>query len=197
MSARYHALALLLAITLAYLWLQVPILKQYSFQIFSLFVAAFLIMKRFKKAKFWHIMPDMASLEITLITFAFLLLIGATGNTKSLFFPLGYIHLFFLVMASEVPTAIIATVAIMLFHYSVEPSLDITTIQSIITLPIMLAIFLFARKQYDEAHLNKAAAERSEQLRRQEHAAQQKTQTDPLLNSTIAQQPDQTPTNQA
>lgn len=197
MSARYHALALLLAITLAYLWLQVPILKQYSFQIFSLFVAAFLIMKRFKKAKIWHIMPDMASFEITLITFAFLLLIGATGNTKSLFFPLGYIHLFFLVMASEVPTAIIATVAIMLFHYSVEPSLETTTIQAILTLPIMLAIFLFARKQYDEAHLNKVAAERSEQLRKQEHAVQQKPQTDPLLDSTIAQQPDQTPTNQA
>lgn len=201
MSARYHALALLLAITLAYLWLQVPILKQYSFQIFSLFVAAFLIMKRFKKAKLWHIMPDMASFEITLITFAFLLLIGATGNTKSLFFPLGYIHLFFLVMASEVPTAIIATVAIMLFHYSVEPSLETATLQAILTLPIMLAIFLFARKQYDEAHLNKIAAEHSEQLRQLEHNSQNNQRVPLRTDSHIAQNPEsqtnQSPTNQA
>lgn len=201
MSARYHALALLLAITLAYLWLQVPVLKQYSFQIFSLFVAAFLIIKRFKKAKLWHIMPDTASFEITLLTFAFLLLIGATGNTNSIFYPLGYIHLFFLVMASEVPTAIIATIAIMLFHYTVQPSLEINTIQSIITLPIMLAIFLFARRQYDEAHLNRIAAEHSEQLRKLEHAAHEK-ESSPLSTEThIAQnsenQPTQSPTNQA
>lgn len=174
MSAKYHALALLLAITLAYLWLQVEVLRNYSFQIFALFVAIFLIGKRFKKAKAWHILPDWASLEITLITFAFLLLIGATGNTKSLFYPLAYVHLFFLVMTSHVQTAIVATVAIMLFHYAVEPQLDISTIQTIITLPIMLAIFLFARRQYDEAHLTRLSANHTKAIK------------DPLTKSTFA-----------
>lgn len=164
MSARYHTLALLLSITLAYLWLQVPILRQFSFQIFALFVAAFFIVKRFKKAKLWHILPDWASLEITLFTFAFLLLIGSTGNTVSLFYPLTYIHLFFLVMTSHTPTAIVATIAIMLFHYAVEPNLEIATIQALMTLPIMLAIFLFARKEYDEAHLAKLSAAHQESL---------------------------------
>ena len=86
MSARYHTLVLLLAITLAYLWLQVPVLRTYSFQIFALFLAGFFIVKRFKKAKIWHILPDAASYEITLLTFSFLLLIGATGNTESYFY---------------------------------------------------------------------------------------------------------------
>jgi hypothetical protein len=121
-------------------------------------VATFLIIKRYKKAKAWHILPDWASLEITLITFAFLLLIGATGNTLSPFYPLTYIHLFFLVMTSHIQTAIVATIAIMLFHYAVEPEMSMATIQAITTLPIMLAIFLFARKQYDEAHLAKLSA---------------------------------------
>lgn len=176
MSAKSHALALLLSVTLAYLWLQVPLLRQYSFQIFALLLGTFLIVKRYKKAKFWHILPDWASLEITLITFAFLLIIGATGNTQSLFYPLAYVHLFFLVMTSHVQTAIVATIAIMLFHYAIEPEFTIATIQAITTLPIMLAIFLFARKQYDEAHLAKIA--------KQHHEANH--QEDPLNHSTIA-----------
>lgn len=166
MSARYHTLALLLSITLAYLWLQIPVLRQYSFQIFALLVFTFFMVKRFKKAKLWHILPDWASLEITLITFAFLLLIGSTENTESIFYPLTYIHLFLLVMTSHTQTAIVATIAIMLFHYALEPNMEMATIQALITLPIMLAIFLFARKEYDEAHLAKLAAAREETLQK-------------------------------
>lgn len=157
MPARYHAAALLLSITLAYFWLQIPFLSQYSLQMFALLVVMFLITKRFKKAKLWHILPDMASIETILITFSFLLLIGATGDTSSWFFPLAYINLFFLVMASETPTAIVATLAMMLFFYALSPELKVGTIQVLIALPIMLAIFLFARKEYDEAHLAKLA----------------------------------------
>lgn len=180
MEAKYHALAILIAVTLAYLWLQVDVLRQFSFQIFALFLASFMIIKRYKKAKFWHILPDWASIELTIITFPFLLLIGATGNTESLFYPLGYIHLFFIVMTSHVPTAIVATIGIMLFHYALGPELTPATIQSIITLPIMLAIFLFARKQYDEAHLNRLAAQYARTL---PTAA---PHSDPSLNSTTA-----------
>ncbi|PIR61540.1 MAG: hypothetical protein COY81_00790 [Candidatus Pacebacteria bacterium CG_4_10_14_0_8_um_filter_43_12] len=220
MSAKFHSLALLMTIALAYIWLQVPLLRMYSLQIFALFVLAFLVIKRFKKAKLWHILPEWASYEITLLTFAFLLLIGATGNTKSLFFPLGYVNLFFLVMTSYVPTAIIATAAIVLFHYALDPELSVATIQSISTLPIMLAIFLFARKEYDEAHLAKLAAEQAKQLLPNEldpsiqtpinavpqvpqpapqPVPQAENKADPLLNSTIAadqavQNPQQTTT---
>lgn len=186
MPAKYHAIVLLITITLAYLWLQVPFLEKYSFQIFAFFVVIFLIIKRYKKAKIWHILPDWASYEITVLTFAFLLLIGATGNTRSLFYPLGYIHLFFLVMTTHIPTAIVATIAIMLFHYALDPGVDISTLQSIITLPIMLAIFLFARKQYDEAHLTKLAAQQNDSLKKQQLP-------DPLLDSTLANNSDNVP----
>lgn len=183
MTAKYHTLALLFSIALAYFWLSIPFLKPFTFQIFALLVASFLIIKRYKKAKLWHILPEWASFEITLLTFAFLLLIGATDNTRSLFYPLGYIHLFFLVMTSHTKTAIVATIAIMLFHYALEPNLDITTVQAVITLPIMLVIFLFARKQYDEAHLAKLAEKYHQSL---DKTSSKDPSIDPINKSTIA-----------
>jgi len=151
MSSAAHAVSIVVAIALAYLWLQVPILNQYSLQIFAAMMIIFFVVKRFRKAEIWHIAPDPGSLELTIITFAFLLLIGATGNTESIFYPLGYIHLFFIVMACTVPTAIIATAFIMLFHYALEPMFDVSHMQALITLPIMLVLFAFAKHQYDQA----------------------------------------------
>lgn len=190
MPARYHAVALLLSITLAYFWLQIPMLSQFSLQIFALFVIAFLVIKRFKKAKLWHILPEMASVEIILITFSFLLLVGGTGGTSSWFFPLIYVNLFFLVMASETPTAIISTIAMMLFFYALDPGLKTSTIQSLIALPLMVAIFLFARKEYDEAHLAKLAQKKDALSQETDsddtHPAQEQPDYKPVPKSTIA-----------
>jgi len=151
MSSAAHAVSIVVAIALAYLWLQVPILHNHSLQIFALMMIAFFVIKRLRQAKMWHIAPDPGSLELSIITFSFLLLIGATGNTQSVFYPLGYLHLFFIVLACTVPTAIIATTTIMLFHYAVQPAFDMTHLQALIALPIMLVLFLFTKHQYDQS----------------------------------------------
>ncbi|PIR60268.1 MAG: hypothetical protein COU67_02800 [Candidatus Pacebacteria bacterium CG10_big_fil_rev_8_21_14_0_10_44_54] len=156
MSNVLHSAALVITIGFVYVWLSIPVLQPYSLQIFALTIAVFFIIKRLAKAKFWHIVPEHASLEITLLTFAFLILIGATGNLESPFFALSYIHLFFLVLATRPPTAIVTTIATALLHFSLAGTLNAAMLQALISLPVLLLIFLFAKAQYDEA---KAAEE--------------------------------------
>lgn len=151
MSSSAHTISLMAAIALAYLWLQVPALRDHSLQIFAVMMVGFFVIKRIRKAKLWHIAPDRESWELSIITFSFLLLIGATGNTESIFYPLGFLHLFFIVLASTVPTAIGATAGIMLFHYAIEQSFTFSDLQTMISLPIMLVLFIFTKHQYDQS----------------------------------------------
>jgi hypothetical protein len=151
-----HILALLASIVFAYIWITLDALRPYSLQIFSLTIAVFFISKRMAKAKLWHIVPEHATLEVTLLTFAFLLLIGATGNLTSPFFALSYIHLFFLVLATRPVTAIATTIATALFHFSLASTIGLESLQTLISLPALLLIFLFAKAQYDEASTSKA-----------------------------------------
>jgi hypothetical protein len=143
--------SLVRTVAVVYLWLHTPLLTPYSFQGFALAVSAFFIIKRLKNAKLWHLMPKSASAEIALITFAFLILIGATGNFYSPFYPLAHIHLFVLAMTVPTLTAITVMLAVMLFHYGLSPELLPGVINELISLPLMLLFFLFAKKQYDEA----------------------------------------------
>ena len=112
-TSRFQAILLVAAVALAYFWLQVPALSRYSLQIFAATVFVFFVIKRLKKAKLWHVLPESMSLEMALVTFAFLLLIGATGNIESHFYVLTYIHLFLLTLTTRVSTAISTTVAVM------------------------------------------------------------------------------------
>lgn len=164
MSSAAHAVSLLLAVALAYLWLQVPVLRDHSLQIFAVMMISFFVLKRLRKAKLWHIAPEPGSWELSLITFSFLLLIGATGNTDSIFYPLGFLHLFFLVLASTVPTAIVATTGIMLFHYAMEPSFNLGHLQVLITLPTMLVLFIFTKYQYDQSRFKQNLLKEEEKV---------------------------------
>lgn len=135
---------------LAYVWLQVPTIQQYSLQVFAVLIAGFLIYKKIRGGQFWHILPEHTSVEMGVLTFAFLLLIGATGNTQSIVYPLAYLHVFFIVMTSHPVTAILSTTGLMLFHYALDGTPGLHTLQAILTLTVMLGIFLFAKEQYDD-----------------------------------------------
>lgn len=159
MSSLKHTIAVLLAIALAYFWLTTPTLSQYSLQAFATATLGFFITKRIYGSKVWHILPRAHSIEIVFISFAVILLIGSTGNASSLFYPFAYIHLFFLAMTTRQNTAIAATLATMLTHYALEPTLTTSSIATFLTLPIMLIFFLFSRKQYDDARLQQKISE--------------------------------------
>lgn len=168
-----HTILLLLTIVTTYLWLTHTFLKDYSLQLFALLIFLFLIIKRTKNAKIWYILPDKISAEMALLTGGFLLLIGATGNLSSIFFPLTYVHLFFLVLASHPITTAFTTIGVLWFHYSLTPNLLPEDISVLTTLPLLWLIFMFAKHEYDETQVQKHIIETEEiQLERLSGAEQ-------------------------
>jgi hypothetical protein len=152
MNPLLHGVLLISSIALAYWWLQVPSLQYYSLQVFALTVVMYFVVKKLgqKKAKLWQLIPSHTSLEMIIATFAFMLLIGATGNLDSPFYALSYVHLFLLVFTTGYKTSSITTAVIMLFHVSLTPGEVPALIANIASLPIVFFFFLFAKSQYDE-----------------------------------------------
>lgn len=169
MPALIHAILLALALVAAYTWLQIPALEHYSLQAVAAATLLYLIIKRAAKANFWHIAPSALSAEMPLLTFLLLLIVGSTGNLQSYIFPITYIHLFFLVMACEVPVAIAAGLGIVLFHFALSPQVAWPELSHLISLPIVMLFFLISKYQYQE-------------LRRQQTLiSQDETQLDAIL----------------
>jgi hypothetical protein len=83
-------------------------------------------------------------------TFAFMLIIGSTGNLNSPFYALSYVHLFLLVFTTGYKTSSIATAVIMLFHLSLTPGEVTALAANIASLPIIFFFFLFAKSQSDQ-----------------------------------------------
>lgn len=162
MSAHIHSFLLALTVGFVYAWLQHPTLGQFSLQAFAFAALLYFGLKRLNNAKIWHITPAYISFEMIIATFAFLLLIGSTGNTTSLFYPLTYLHLFFLVLATHVSTSIITTGMLVLFHYGLTPSLSSTEISQLLTIPMMTILFLFAKQQHEEVIKERAIIEADE-----------------------------------
>lgn len=151
MSAFFHTVLLVLTVALAYIWLQIPGLNQFSLQAFMVCIALYLILKRISKAKLWHIAPTALSLELALLTFAFLLLIGSTGATTSVLYPLSYVLLFFVVFSSRVTTALVTTLSIVLFFYILSANVTHHSWSLLATLPLLFLFFVFAKAQYQQA----------------------------------------------
>lgn len=149
MSANLHALSLVLAIILVFVWLQIPAALPYSLQAVVLSFLLYFVIKRLKKTKLWYIAPTRGTLEMPLLTFGFLLLIASTGNLDSIFFPMSYAHLFFLVLTCSLPVILVATAGLMVFHFAMVVSLTPTAIAQILSLPLLMTFFLFAKFQYD------------------------------------------------
>lgn len=150
MSAHLQTLLLATAIGAVYVWLHTPALSFYSLQAFSLIVILYFAVKRLSNSKFWHIAPTAHSTEMVLVTLAFLLLIGSTGNTNSFLYPLTYIHLFFLVFSTHLSTSLIIGPLLIAFHYALITGSIRTEIPELITIPLMVIFFLFAKHQYNE-----------------------------------------------
>lgn len=159
-----HIQTLLLAITLGfvYWWLQIPSLSFYSLQAFSVSVVLYFVAKRLSKAKLWHIAPAAQSFEMILATFAFMILIGFTGNFESILFPLTYVHLFFLVFSTHITTSITTALLLIVFHYALGGGSVTIAMSESITILVMLVFFLFTKHQYNEVIREKKIIEGEE-----------------------------------
>ncbi|GEM_PF-405928 len=147
-----QTLVLSAGIILAYVWLKIPVLAQYSLQAFAGCILLYFILKKLNDARVWELLPKTAVDEMTLVTFAFLILIGATGGTTSVFFSLIFVYLFFLSMTMHRWTAIIITLLILLFFYTLNPSLTSSlNLSHLVGIPLVMVFFLFARYQHQQA----------------------------------------------
>lgn len=149
MSSAAQSAFILLAIVFSFIWLQIPGLEYYSLQLVALIVLAYFVIKFLNKNNRFRFTPATLTPEIALITAAFLVFIGSTGTLESLFFPLSYLYLFFLVIVLAPFPAIMASLAVMTFFYILSPDLTPQHISSLLSLPLLLTVFLFTKKQYE------------------------------------------------
>ena len=147
-----QTLALSASIVVAYIWLSFPTFALYSLQAFAGCVLLYFILKKLNQAAIWELLPATAVDEMTLVTFAFLILIGNTGGTVSYFFALIFIYLFFVSMTMRFWTSIIITLETLLFFYALAPNLSSSlNLSHLISIPVVMTFFLFAKYQYDES----------------------------------------------
>ena len=155
MPALIHAGLLLTSVLAAYFWIKTPGLEIYSLQAFAGGVLVYFLLKRLRQAKFWHIAPHFLSWEMVVATFSISVLVGATGNFDSPLYPLAYVHLFFLILATPVNISLFMTGVLMLFHLSLGSGLSwenlVTHLPPLLTLPSLSLIFLFAKHQHEAA----------------------------------------------
>lgn len=148
MKTAHHSLILSLAICLVYAWLKLPFLSPYSLQLFAGVVLLYFIIKKVHKATIRQLLPAQSSIEMAVITIAFLLLIGATGNIRSVLFALSFVHLFLLALKTDLVTACIVTIEVVLFHFALTPQASLAELSFLISLPVVMVFFLFAKQQY-------------------------------------------------
>ncbi len=142
-------LAILVAFTAVFGWLAVPRLQEYALQAFAGALVLFFLTKRLQNAHLWHVLPHTHSPELGLVTFAFYLLIGATGNLSSPLLPLSFVHTFIVVFTAGPYSAIATTAGAFVFHWYQAGEISGAEAISLSIIPILLFFFLFARRQYD------------------------------------------------
>lgn len=154
MSALAQLLALSGSIVVAFVWLNVPPLHQFSLPAFGGCILLYFLLKKINDAKIWQLLPTTAVDEMVLVTFAFLILIGATDGASSVFFFLSYVYLFFVSMTIDIWPATVLTLETVLFLYALTPDLSWLNFSHLLSLPVVMSFFLFGRFQYQRAKEN-------------------------------------------
>jgi hypothetical protein len=145
-----QTLVMLAAMIAAYWWLHQPELIPFSLQVFASVILMYFGLKFLRRHKLWYVLPHPGSLELALVTFGTLILIGSTGNLDSPYFFISFIHLFFLVFAAPLTTSLIATLGMMTFHYGLNPVMSQPEFITLLSLPVMLILFTLINQQHQE-----------------------------------------------
>lgn len=148
MPALGQPLVMLFSIVAAFWWLHVPSLRPFSLQVFAGCILVYFALKFIRRHTLWHVLPVPGALEIALITFSSLLLIGSTGNLESPFFFITFIHLFAVVFAGRLSTSIVVTLGIVIFHYAMTPIVSLNQAIVLSSIPVMLVVFILIQLQH-------------------------------------------------
>ncbi len=155
-----QTLALSASIIIAYIWLQIPSLAQFSLQAFAGCILLYFLLKKLNDSAIWELLPTTHVDEMTLVSFAFLILIGATGGTTSAFFSLIFVYLFFVSMTMNRWTSIIVTLVTTLFFYALNPNVAQTlNLSHLAGIPLVMVFFMFARYQLEQTQHKQAVIE--------------------------------------
>lgn len=172
MSPAAQVVIMLSAIVFSFAWVSIPSLEYFSLQLVALVIIVYAIIKRASNSAWYAFAPRALSAEIALLTVSVLVCISATGNMESLYWPISYIHLFFLVIALRPPAAILSSLALVLFHYALTPSISPDHISTLASIPLLLLVFLFTKKQYEAHKIDAAIIEdQQQQLSAEEQSA--------------------------
>lgn len=144
------------AILLAYLACSYAPFHYYALQIMCIGVLVFFAVKKLKKNKKIALFAPTSSFETAILCFSFLFLTGATGVTHSPFFALTFILLFFLIFSESVIKALIDITLIFLFFIALEPSIGLQEIELLASVPIIVFLLFFAKRQYDQSKLKES-----------------------------------------
>lgn len=151
MSSILQAALVFLAVIVSYVWLNMPSLDYYSPQFAGVFILTYFIIRygrlHFSKKTNKN---DSTGPEFALVSLATLILIGSTGNTESFFFPLSFLHIFFLTMRYTPVGSLLLTGAIVIFHLGLSENPNLETWSDLMAIILLLFVFLFAKKQYEE-----------------------------------------------
>ncbi len=150
MSAKQQLASQTAALTLAFALSLIPGIHTFALQGFAIVVLIFFALKRLKKQKIHHIIPDSDSLEMALLTFGFFFLIACTGTVNSPFFVLSFIHLFFLSLSTSPLVSLVVVTETIILYVVQNHQLTSQELFSLLPLPLTLVIFIFARQQYGE-----------------------------------------------
>lgn len=177
-----HGLVLVTAVVLAYLFETIPGVKNFALQAVAVAVLAFFLIKYLShKTHRLTLIPRYATLELAILTFGLLLCIGATGNLASPIFFLAYIHLFIVVLSTYPESAVVTGMAVVWYHYALSPQTVTTHVSTLLSLPIMLAIFLYAKNEHEksvqENTLRELEEHKSEQLEKTVQAQAEKIES--------------------
>lgn len=160
MSANKYAVLLTMSVLSAYLYLQIPALKHYYLQAFALVSALYLVVQKRQRGRLYLLLPETNSANVALLSFAVLLLVGASGALSSVFFAVTFIYLFFLALSAPLLVALLTTLEVMAFYFSISIALasnlqlPLGAWSNLAAIPLVMVFYLFARAQYEKAYHN-------------------------------------------
>lgn len=172
MKSTAQSAAVFVALVGSYAWLSYSSLTYYSAQLAGGLILLYFLIRLARKKHLLPLSVSRAAPEFALVSASICLLIGSTGNIDSFFFPLTYLHVFFLTMTIRPSQAVFLSVGVILFHYGLMGAFTLANLSSLGSIALLLCIFLFAKRQYEE-HIRKelVVEEQQEEISKQQSEA--------------------------
>lgn len=146
-----HTTLLVLATFGVFLWLSLPSLTSYTFQLVALLVLFYLGSHWLKSHRPKWFSRSTIPLDITILTSMILLLIAETGALTSPFFFLSYFLLFAVAMLYEIEATLVLTGVLILFFLFLPGTnlSDLAHLSELVALVMITPLAIFTGHQYE------------------------------------------------